>query len=115
MTQVDRWALIISRFLAISYGFGAPIAAFLEYKDHLLSIRFNYSPELIYITCAVQVICAIGVLIRPFAKWAAAGLTVTTIGAIYSHFRINSPVTAIPALIYTALQIWLGIRVRHVP
>ena len=62
---------------------------------------------------AVQVLCSIGVLVRPFALWAAAALTVTTVGAIASHLRIGSPTTAVTAVIYTAIQVWFGLRSRR--
>ena len=99
----------ISWFLAISYFIGAPLTAFLEYKGQTFSERFDYPPELIYVTCTVQFICAMGVLIPRFAAVSAAALTVTTLGAIASHLKIGSPLTVLPALFYTAIQVWFGI------
>jgi hypothetical protein len=69
-------------------------------------------PELVYFTFAVQFVCAIGVLVRPLASWAAATLTLTTLGAIASHVKIGSPLTAVPAAVYTAVQVWFGLATR---
>jgi hypothetical protein len=109
----ERWLSIAAGFLAISYGVGAPLTAILEHRSHLLSRRFDLAPELVYLTCGVQLVCSIGVLVKPIASWAAVGLTVTTLGAIASHLRIGSPLTAVPAIIYTAVQVWFWRRVRH--
>ena len=74
MRPRNRWVGVAAGFLAISYGIGAPLTAFLEYGSQTLSQRFDLPPELIYITCGVQFVCAIGVLVRPLASWAAAAL-----------------------------------------
>lgn len=108
----ERWTGVVGILLAISYGIGAPLGALLEYQDHLFSQRFNLPPELIYLAFVVQLACAIGVLVRPLASWAAAGLTVTTLGAIASHLRIGSPLTALTALVYTVVQVWYGLERR---
>jgi len=108
----DRRTRIAARFLAVSYGLGAPVAAFFELRGHTLSQRFSLPPELVYLACAVQLLCAVGVLIRRLAPWAAAALTVTTLGAIASHLRIGSPLTALPAALYTLVQVWFGLRSR---
>lgn len=108
----EKWRFLAAWFLALSYGIGAPLTAFLEYRSHTLSERFDYPPELIYVTCVVQVVATLGVLVRRFAPWAAAALTVITLGAIVSHLRIGSPVTTLPALFYTAVQIWFGLESR---
>jgi DoxX-like family len=105
---------IVAGFLALSYGLGAPFIAALEWRGHFLSHRFAYPPELIYGTCALQLLCVGGVLHRRFAPWAAAGLTLTTLGAVASHLRIGSPLTALPAILYTAVQIWFGLQSRPV-
>lgn len=112
----ERWVRITAWFLALSYGIGAPWAAILEYQHQVLSQRFGLSPTLIYLTCGVQFVCAIGVLVRRLAPWAATGLTVTTMGAIASHLKIGSPRTAVPAVVYTAIQVWFALasRVRKI-
>jgi hypothetical protein len=43
---------------------------------------------------------------------ATAALTVVTLGAIASHLRIESPSTALPALAYTLVQVWVGLESR---
>lgn len=108
----DRWSRVVAWFLAISYGIGGPLMAFVEHESHLFSQRFDLPPEVIYLTCVVQFACAIGVLVRPFAAWAAAGLTVMTLGAIALHLRMHSPATAMPALLYTVVQVWFWYRTR---
>jgi DoxX-like family len=112
MSKRDHWVTVAAGFLAVSYGLGAPLAAFLEYRGHTLSQRFGYPPELIYCVSAIQCLCAGGVLVRRLAPWVAGGLTVTTLGAIVSHLRIGSPLTALPAVFYTAVQVWFGLRRR---
>lgn len=84
----ERRVRVAAWFLALSYGLGAPVGAFFEFRSHTFSERFDLPAELIYLTCAVQFACSIGVLLRPFALWAAAALTVTTLGAIASHLKI---------------------------
>lgn len=107
-----RWARRAAWFLAVSYGIGAPLAAVLEVRSHVLSHRFDYPSGLILGVCALQLLCAIGVLIRRLAPWAAAALTLTTLGAMVSHFRIGSPLTALPALLFTIVQVWFGLVSR---
>ena len=105
--NMARWVLVVS------YGLGAPAVAMLEVTRHVLSHRFGYPPALVYVTCAVQFLCAVALLLRRFVPQAAGILTVTTLGAAYSHVRIGSPMTAIPALLYTALQVWVGVGSRR--
>ena len=99
-------------FLAVSYGLGAPLTAIAEYRGAALSDRFNLPSELVYLTCAVQLASAPAVLVRPLAPWAALALSAVTVGAIGVHLNTESPVRAIPALLYTVLQVWFGIRSR---
>ena len=108
----ERSVRVVAWFLALSYGLGAPATAFLEFRSHTLSERFDLAPTLIYLTCAVQLVCSIGVLLRPFACWAAAALTVITLGAIASHLRIGSPASAVAAVVYTVAQVWFGLMSR---
>lgn len=107
-----RWWRITAWILAISYGVGGPWMAVLEFRNQLFSTRFDWPPALIYVTCVIQFACAFAVLMPRFASLAAAGLTVTTLGAVVSHFRIGSPLTSIPAVLYTALQVWFGLAAR---
>ena len=108
----ERWVRVAAGFLALSYALGGPLTAFAEYRSQALSQRFDLPPELIYLTCAIQLVCSIGVFVRRFAPWAAALLTVVTLGAIASHLRIGSPVTALTAVFYTAIQVWFGLETR---
>jgi len=99
-------------FLAISYGIAAPATAIAELRSAALSERFGLPPELMYLTCAVQLASAPAVLVRALAPWAALALTAITIGAIGAHLNTELPVRAIPAVLYTVLQIWFGIGSR---
>lgn len=108
----ERLLRSVGGFLAVSYGIGAPWAGVLEYRSQVLSLRLDIPPVLVYLTCAVQLACAIGVLVRPVASWAAAALTVTTLGAIALHLRTGSPLTAIPAVFFTVVQVWFGLKRR---
>lgn len=96
-------------FLALAYGIGGPVCIVLELRSHLFSERFDLPPALIFVVCVLQLLCAVGVLIPRFAASAAAGLTITTVGAIFSHLRIGSPFTTLPAIVFTVIQVWYGI------
>lgn len=102
----------MAALLAVSYGVGAPLAAYLEYQDQLLSQRFDLPPALLYVTSAVQFACAFGVLLKPLASWAAFLLTCTTLGAVAAHVMIGSPETALTAVAYTVAQVWYGLERR---
>jgi DoxX-like protein len=108
----ERSVRVTAWFLAVSYGLGGPLTAILEFRSHTLSERFDLPPSLIYLTTAVQILGAIGVLVRPLALRAAAALTVVTLGAIAAHLKIGSPETAIIAVVYTVVQIWFGVMSR---
>ena len=95
MTARERLVRVAAGFLAVSYAVGS----------RTISERFDLPPELVYLTCAVQLVCSAGVLVRPFASWAAAALSVIALGAIASHLRIGSPETALAAVFYTAVQV----------
>ena len=112
MSAHRLWTRIAAGFLALSYAIGGPFTAVIEYRSQTLSQRFDLPQELIYLTCVVQLVCSIGVLVRPVAPWAAAALTVVALGAIGSHLRIGQPVTALTAVVYTAVQIWFGLASR---
>ncbi len=99
-------------FLAISYGLAAPITAYFEATQGLISARFDYPPGLVYLVCASQVVAVGGLFVRSLAPWAAAGLSVITLGALVSHLKIGSPLTAVPAVLYTVIQVWFGWKRR---
>jgi hypothetical protein len=77
----------------------------------MFSERFGYSSEFLYLVSGTQVMCAFALFVRPLAPWSSVILAVLACGAVVSHLRIDSPLTALPALGYTLLQIWYGIRV----
>jgi hypothetical protein len=107
------WTRRAGWLLALSYGIGAPLTAYLEVTNRLFSARFDHPPALILAVCALQFICAFGVLVDSVAAWAAAALTVTTVGAIGSHIRIGSPLTAMPAVLFTVVQVWFAVATRR--
>jgi uncharacterized membrane protein YphA (DoxX/SURF4 family) len=111
-TRVDRWQLVAGWFLLLSYAVGSPVFAIVEAKTGLFSERFNYPSEFLYLVSGTQFVCSLVLFVRALAPWSAVVLTVITVGAMFSHLRIDSAITALPALAYTAIQIWYGIRVR---
>jgi hypothetical protein len=108
--RVDRWQLIAGWFLFLSYAIGSPVFAIIEAKTGLFSARFEYPPEFLYLVSGVQFVCSLMLFKRAVAPWSISVLTALTIGAVASHIRIDSPTTALPALAYTAIQIWYGFR-----
>lgn len=99
-------------FLVVTYAVAAPLTAYFEYHAATVSERFGLPPALIYAVCALQVVFVAGLLVRRWAPWAALGLSVLTLGALGSHLRIGSPLTALPALAYTGLQLWVAWSAR---
>jgi len=112
MAISSRWVRAAAWFLALSYGIGAPLTAVLEYRSETFSQRFDYPSWLIYLTCAVQALCCVGVVFRSTRVLAVTALTAITLGAVVFHLRIGSPQTAWAAVLYTAVQIWFGLRGR---
>lgn len=74
----EQWVSVAGWFLAVSYGLGAPYTAFLEYRSQVLSQRFDIPPELVYLTSALQLGCAMVVLVRPLALRSEAQLIVNS-------------------------------------
>jgi hypothetical protein len=107
----DKWQRLAGWFLVVSYLVGSPAFALLELQTAAISQRFDYSPAFLYAVGGAQFICAALLFVRKLVPWSCAVLTVLSMGAVVSHFRIGSPVTSLPALAYTIIQIWYGIRV----
>ena len=112
-TRVNKWQAVAGWFLFLSYAVGSPVFAIIEAKTGLFSERFNYSSEFLYLVSGTQFICSLVLFVRALAPWSAVILTVITAGAVFSHLRIDSAITALPALAYSAIQIWYGIRVKR--
>ena len=104
-----RLSRVAAWFLAVSYGVGAPLGAYFEFSRAALSDRFDLPAWLIYLSSVLQLVCAPLIVSRRYRRLAAALLTLTTIGAAGSHVRIGAPLTAIPALVFSAIQIWVGL------
>lgn len=107
----DRWQRAAGWFLTISYGLGSPAYALVEARTGLFSARFDYPPEFLYLVSGIQFLCALVLFVRLLAPWSCAILTVLALGAVASHFRIDSPLTALPAVGYVLIQAWYGLRV----
>lgn len=100
--QVTGW------FLFLSYVLGSPAMMVAEYHSGLLSERFGYPPTFIYFVGLAQFICVLVMPFRPFAVWSLLALTVLSVGAVWSHLKIGFPITGLPSVGYTALQVWFG-------
>ncbi len=106
------WLRATGVLLAIAYGIGAPLAAWAEVRGHALSQKFDLPPAFVLAVCVVQFACAFGVLVPRLASLAAAVLTVTTLGAIGLHLRIGAPAAALPAFVFTGVQVAFGLGMR---
>jgi len=111
-TSLQRWQLVAGWFLLLSYAIGSPAFAIVEAKTGIFSERFSYPSVFLYFISATQFVCALALFVRVIAPWSTAILSVITLGAVFSHLRIDSAITALPALLYTVIQIWYGNRVR---
>ena len=109
-TRVHRWQLAAGWFLFLSYAIGSPAFALIEAKTGLFSARFQYPAEFLYLVSGAQFVCALVLFVRSLVPWSIAFLTVLSIGAAYSHVRIDSAISALPALMYTGVQVWYGVR-----
>ncbi|MDX1554623.1 MAG: hypothetical protein R3212_01210 [Xanthomonadales bacterium] len=98
-------------FLAVAYGLGSLAFASAEALTGIFSARFDYTPEFLYFVSAVQFGCAVLLARNKAVLPALFALTVMSLGAVFSHFRIGSPLTSVPSLGFTALQVWYGLRV----
>lgn len=103
----------IGWFLLVSYAIGSPVGAMIEVRTGVISERFDYTPEFLYLVAAAQFACALVLFSRFLAPWGIGVLTIISLGAVYSHFKIESPATSLPAVAYTLIQIWYGIRIHR--
>ena len=106
--EAPRSTRAMAWFLAVAYGIGAPVSAFLELDGAVLSTRFGIPPALLYLACLVQVVGAASLFLPRHRAWGALALTATTLGAMGAHLRIGSPLTAVPALLFTVGQLWFA-------
>lgn len=100
-TSVNRWQRVAGWFLFLSYVVGSPVFAIVEAKTGLFSERFSYSSEFWYLVSATQFICSLALFTRALAPWSAMVLTFITAGAIFSHLKIDSAITALANQIVT--------------
>jgi len=106
-----RWVNAAGWFLIITYGLGALVFALLEYFGHVMSARFDYPPLFIYLVSGIQILCSVALLFPRWILLSLAVFTVLSLGAVASHFRIGSPITSLPAAVYTVIQVWLAYRI----
>jgi hypothetical protein len=111
--RVSGWQLVAGWFLFLSYAVGSPVFALIEARTGLFSARFDYPPEFLYLVSGVQFVCALVLFKRALAPWSVLVLTIISVGAVFSHFRIDSPITSLPAVMYTIIQIWYGYRMHR--
>lgn len=102
----DKWERIARWLLVIAYGIGSPVFVIAEFMTGVFSARFDYPPGFLYFVGVVQFSCAVLLVLKRARLLSLAGLTVMSVGAIYAHFRIGSPFTSIPSLVFTAAQLW---------
>jgi hypothetical protein len=107
---MNPWPRRLTWFLAVTYVAAAPVMVVLESRSAFFSQRFDLPAWLIYGTVIVQVVCVLLILSNRHASKAALALSATTLGAVVSHIRIGSPLTAIPALAFTVAQLWLAVH-----
>jgi hypothetical protein len=107
---ISRWQRLAGWFLFLSYAIGSPVFALVEARTGIFSERFDYPSAFLYLVSGAQFVCSLALFRSALAPWSAAILTILSVGAVYAHFRINSPATALPALMYTAIQVWYGVR-----
>jgi hypothetical protein len=107
----NKWANFAGWFLLVTYTLGALVFAFLEFSGNVMSARFDYPPALIYLVSAIQIPCAIALLFPRLILPSLAVFTALSLGAVASHFRIGSPMTSLPAIAYTVIQVWLAYRI----
>jgi uncharacterized membrane protein YphA (DoxX/SURF4 family) len=106
----NRWFTVARWFIVLCYVVGSPVTGIVEFRTQALSQKFDLPPAFLYAVCAAQVACAVAVFSKRLAPWAALILSVITLGAIGTHLRNESPLTAIPALVCTVIQAWFGIK-----
>jgi hypothetical protein len=107
---MNPWPRRLTWLLAVTYVAAAPIMVVLESRSAFFSQRFDLPAWLIYGTVIVQVASVLLILSNRYAPQAALALSAITLGAFFSHLRIGSPLTAIPALAFTVAQLWLAVQ-----
>lgn len=105
-SQYKMWSAVTFWFLVLSYVIGSPAFAIIEARSGIFSEKFDYPAVFLYLVSAAQLVCALTLFWRRIARWGLVVLTVISLGAVASHFRIDSPVTSLPAVAYTVVQAW---------
>jgi uncharacterized membrane protein YphA (DoxX/SURF4 family) len=100
------WPVVAFWFLVLSYTLGSLAFAIVEASTRLFSERFDYPPTFLHLVSGTQFVCAVMLFKGRIAPWSLIILTAISVGAVYSHFRIGSPVTSLPAVAYTMIQAW---------
>ena len=109
-TGPDRVASLAVVVVALSYALGAPVAALMEHRYGVLSGGLGLPEHVVFLAAAVQLCCSVAILFRATANLATATLTVISIGVAVSYLRGGAPLASVPALAFTVVQVWLGLR-----
>lgn len=97
-------------FVALSYAVGAPVAVLMEYRYGMVSGGLGLPGQVVLLAAAVQLCCSVAILFRVTANLATAALTVISIAVAVSYIRGGATLASVPALAYSVVQVWLGLR-----
>ncbi len=82
-------------------------------------MHFELPPGLVPLIAICEIAGGIGILVPRLAGFAALGLTIIMIGAVYSHLTHDPPQDAIGALVMGVLSAWVvqqrGLRLESGP
>jgi len=95
-------------FLVVTYAVGALVFALMEQQGQVMSERFDFPPVFIYAVAGIQLICVAALFYPRLRLGSLAILSILSVGAVAAHFRIGSPVTSLPAVAFTVVQLWLA-------
>lgn len=110
MTSPDRFVSLAVVLVAVSYAVGAPVAFLMEYRHGWVSGNLGLPENVIFLAAALQLCCSVAILFRATANLATAALSVVSIGVAVSYLRSGATLASVPALAYTLVQVWLGLR-----
>ncbi|XXF79627.1 DoxX family protein [Myxococcaceae bacterium GXIMD 01537] len=90
---------LLSAPLALVFAFAGGSKLFTQGLHHENFAKWGYPGGFVYVVGAIELACAIGLLIPRVAGLAAAGLAVTMLGAFATHVKDGHPEQGIVALI----------------
>lgn len=109
---------IAGTILRITASLFFSLSAFVNLVNADANLRrfgdWGYAAWAFHLVVAIELICAIGLLIPKTAETAAGGLILLMLGAIYTHFsQGESLVTAAPALMVLTVLAFIVILRRR--